>query len=180
MANNFEADYTFESFVTTPHNELAFEAAKAAVEEPGTKYNPFFFYGGLGSGKTHLLHAIGNAMHKEHKDGKLLCVRGERFSSDVIYALKEHCLTRFYQRYQDCDFLMIDDFGGLDGEDAAQSAAVRLFDALWRKKKQVVIASELSFGSFPVIEAYFRLSCDTGLVCDILAPEGLVKNGALL
>jgi chromosomal replication initiator protein len=214
MTNEFEADYTFDSFVATPNNELAFEAAQAIVREVGTRFNPFFFHGKSGSGKTHLLHAIGNAIQEQVQEPphpaatkpwflirlfgvgddnidvsepqpsrptmKSIFIEGADFVSDVSYALKKHRLTRFYQHYQNCDFLMIDGFEAFADKDIEQNAVIRLFDAMWKQKKQIIVASGLPSYRFPVIEEYFRTSYDTGLICDISSPEVLVANRAFL
>ncbi len=180
MTNRFEPDYTFENFITTPYNEMAFGAAQAIVREIGTRYNPFFFCGEIDSGKTHLLHAIGNAINKERDDINLHYTSGTKFAADVVYAIKKHKVTNFYLEYLKCDFLIIDGFDALLDKDVEQNTVIRLFDEMWKRKKQIVVASRLSSRHFPVIEQYFKTSYDTGLMCDILAPEGLAANRALL
>lgn len=179
MGNIFEHDYTFDSFITTPHNEMAFNAAQMIAREPGTRYNPFFLYGDTVSGKTHLLHAIGNAASKEKSYLGTIYVSGKQLYSDISYAIKKHKLTLFYLNYQKCGLLMIDDFDIFANKDIEQNAAIRLFDAMWKSKKQVIVTSRLPSRHFPVIEEYFR-SYDTGLICDVTAPEGLMANKALL
>src|SRR5665213_2213514 len=127
---NFESDYIFDTFLVTPNNEMAFSAANAIVEEMGTRYNPFFLYGNFCSGKTHLLHAIGNAAVKKRTGMRILSVKGRDFAADISLALKKHKLTNFYQHYQNNDLLLIDGFEAIAYDDIAQNVALRLFDAV--------------------------------------------------
>ena len=180
MSNLFEPDYTFDSFVVTPHNEMAFNAAQAIAREPGARYNPFFLYGDTVSGKTHLLHAIGNAASKEKDYLGTLYVSGKQFYSDIVYALKKHKLTLFYRNYQKSALLMIDDFDVFEHKDVEQNAAIRLFDAMWKSKKQVIVTSRLPSRRFPIMEEYFYSSYDTGLICNVIPPDGLMANKALI
>lgn len=177
---NFEPDYIFDTFLVTPNNELAFTAANAIVHEIGTRYNPFFLYGAFSSGKTHLLHAIGNAVQEQQPATRILFVKGKDFAADIAFALRKRKLTNFYHKYQDCDFLMIKGFDALVDNDIAQNVAIRLFDALYRQKKQIIATTGLPTHLFPVMEAYLRDSYDTGLIADVLAPEELVKNRYLM
>jgi chromosomal replication initiator protein len=180
----FEPDYTFKHFVVTPNNELAFAAAAAIAKDPGSRYNPFFLYGDFGSGKTHLLHAVANAIREEGTPGmRIMYVTGKDFAADMPRTRNVRRPANyypFYRPYGACDFLMIDGFEALGDDDVAQNAAIRLFDMLFKEKKQIMITSALPAHHFPVILEYFRNSYDTGLVGDIRAPESLVKHRELL
>lgn len=188
----FEHDFTFESFVVTPYNELAFSAAKAIAEHPGTRFNPFFYHGEFLSGKTHLLHATGNALIERRPHIRILRVSGARLKHDISYALKnrklsgikyalEHNrgrLANFNRLYRDCDVLMIDGFDELAECDLEQNVFIRLCTAMVTDRKQVMLAARLPYERFPVIAEYFRSSYTTGLVCEIFAPEELAANKA--
>lgn len=173
-------DYTFQTFLVTPYNEMARDASKAIAEDPGVRYNPFFLSGPFGSGKTHLLHAIGNAIEQDKNYLRVTLVRGRDLAADIARAVKKHKLTNFYHAYGACELLLIDGFEAVRGDDHAQNVAIRLIDDLVRRKRQVVIASALPFREFPVIERYFLTSYDRGLVAEVLAPEALVKHRELL
>ena len=185
---NFQSDYIFETFVVTPNNEMAFSAANAIVDEMGTRFNPFFLYGAFGSGKTHLLHAIGNAAIKKRTGIRILLVSGRDFAADIATGLKRHRLanglkkplTTFYQKYQNYDLLMIDGFESLAYDDVAQNVALRLFDAVKKLNGQIIATTRVPTHRYPVMESYFRESYTTELIGEILAPEALVKNRHLL
>jgi chromosomal replication initiator protein len=177
---DFQSDYTFDRFLVTPNNEMAFDAANAIVEEMGTRYNPFFLYGGFGSGKTHLLHAIGNAAQKKQTGMRIALLKGKDLLAEISFGLKKHKLTNFYQRYQNYDLLLIDNFEALVWDDVAQNVALRLFDALWKQHKQIIVMTGMPTHRFPIIEGYFWDSYDTGLIAEIFAPEILVKNREIL
>jgi chromosomal replication initiator protein len=185
---NFQPDYIFDTFVVTPNNEMAFSAANAIVDEMGTRFNPFFLYGAFGSGKTHLLHAIGNAAIKKRTGLRILLVSGRDFAADIATGLKRHKLpiglkkpmTTFYQHYQNYDLLMIDGLEAIAYDDVAQNVALRLFDAVQKHNGQIIATTRVPTHRFPVMESYFREAYTTELIGEILAPEALVKNRHLL
>jgi chromosomal replication initiator protein len=185
MKSPFTPAYTFSSFIVAPYNEMAFEAAQAIVEEIGTRYNPFFLSGGFWSGKTHLLHAIGNAVQSKngnYTSSRVFYVDGKVFAEDIALALKKRKLTALYKYYSPalCDILMIDGFQALEYDDIAQNVAMRIVNALQKETKQVVITSTRPVHRFPVVEEYFRSEFATGLISEILAPEAFVKHRDML
>ena len=152
----FEPDYIFETFVVTPNNEMAFSAANAIVDEMGTRFNPFFLYGAFGSGKTHLLHAIGNAAIKKRTGLRIMIVSGRDFAADIATGLKRHKLaiglkkpmTTFYQHYQNYDLLMIDGLEYIAYDDVAQNVALRLFDAVQKHNGQIIATTNSTMPAF--------------------------------
>jgi chromosomal replication initiator protein len=159
---------------------MAFSAANVIVDQMGTRYNPFFLYGAFGSGKTHLLHAIGNAAITKRTGMRIMLVSGKDFAADIASGLKKHKLTKFYQHYQDYDLLMIDGFEAIAYDDIAQNVALRLFDAVQKHCGQVIATTQIPTHRFPVMESYFREAYVSGLIAEILAPEALIKNRHLL
>ena len=181
MKSPFNPAYTFSSFIVAPYNEMAFEAAQVIAREQGSRYSPFFLSGGFWSGKTHLLHAIGNVL--QSKDGgrrssRIFYVDGKVFAQDIATALKKRKLTALYKYYGPaaCDVLMIDGFQALEYDDVTQNVAMRIVNALQKEAKQVVIASTRPVHRFAVVEEYFRSEFATGLIAEVFLPEAFVKH----
>lgn len=140
--NKLNPKYTFDTFIVGKGNELAHAAAIAVAENPGTKYNPLFVYGGVGLGKTHLLQAIGNQMLSKNADAKVLYVTCEKFTSEFIHAVKNGRGKDFKDVYRTVDLLKIDDIQFLTGKDGTQEEFFHTFNALHQNNKQVVLTSD--------------------------------------
>src|SRR3989338_3643588 len=132
---NLNTRYTMDSFVVGSSNEFAFAAANAVVKEPGTKYNPFFIYGGVGLGKTHLIQAVGNEIKKSF-GGKVRprYVSSENFTRDIIWALRNKRIEDMKKKYRDCDVLMIDDIQFIGGKEKTMEEFFHTFNALFDQK----------------------------------------------
>lgn len=169
---NLNSRYTLKSFVVGSSNELAFAAANAIIEEVGTKYNPFFVYGGVGLGKTHLIQAIGNEV-KVRYGGKLRprYVTSEKFTSDVIWGIKNKRMDDVKRRYRDCDLLIIDDIQFVGGKRATEEEFFYTFNALHELNKQIIISSDRPPQSIPTLEERLRSRFEAGLTADIGFPE---------
>ncbi len=164
--------YTMRSFVVGGSNELAFAAANAIVDAVGTKYNPFFIYGGVGLGKTHLIQAIGNAI-KERYGGKLKprYVSSEKFTSDVVWAIRNKRSEDIKRKYRDCDILIIDDIQFIGGKEKTMEEFFHTFNALYENNKQIIISSDRPPQSLATLEDRLRSRFEGGLITDIGYPE---------
>lgn len=167
--SELNARYTFERFIVSPHNEMVYQAAQAIAESPGTMYNPFFMYGGVGLGKTHLLQAIGHACLQRGK--KVLYVSSEVFVSEFITAIRNRTNAMFQQRYRTVDVLLIDDVQFFMGKESSQDEFFHTYNALTQWNKQIVLVSDRHPRDLNNIDERLRSRFQGGLTTDIQAPE---------
>ncbi len=179
---NLNPKYSATSFVVGPSNELAYTAAMAIIQEVGTKYNPFFLYGGVGLGKTHLIQMIGNEIVSLYK-GKLRprYVSSEKFTSDIVWAIRNKRMEDIKKRYRDVDVLIIDDIQFIGGKEKTEEEFFHTFNALYENNKQIIISSDRPPQSIPTLEERLRSRFEGGLIADISLPEyetrvAIVKN----
>jgi len=164
--------YTLASFVVGPSNELAFAAASAIVEEIGKKYNPFFIYGGVGLGKTHLIQAIGNEIiHKHQGKVKPKYVASEQYTRDIVWGIRNDRIESIKKKYRDVDVLIIDDIQFIGGKDKTEEEFFHTFNALYENNKQIIISSDRPPQSIPTLEERLRSRFEGGLIADIAYPE---------
>jgi len=164
--------YTLSSFVVGPSNELAFAAATAITEEPGKKYNPFFIYGGVGLGKTHLIQAIGNELVAKFK-GKIKpkYVSSEQFTRDIVWGLRNDRIESVKKKYRDVDVLIIDDIQFIGGKEKTEEEFFHTFNALYESNKQIIISSDRPPQSLPTLQERLRSRFEGGLIADVSYPE---------
>lgn len=163
--------FTFETFVTGPSNRFAHAAAMAVAEQPAQAYNPFFLYGGVGLGKTHLLHAIGHFVVRNHAGLTIRYVSVETFTNDFITALGEGGTKAFKERYRGVDVLLIDDIQLLEGKDQTQEEFFHTFNDLHESGSQIVISSDRPPKAIATLEARLRSRFEMGLITDITPPD---------
>ena len=168
---NLNPRYTFSNFVVGSFNELAYAAAMAVVKNPGQVYNPFFVYGGVGLGKTHLLQAIGNEILKNFPKKKVRYVPCEKFVSDVILSIKNHQIENLKSFYQNFDVLLIDDIQFLSGKEKTQEEFFYIFNTLYEKNKQIVISSDRPPKAIPALTERLRSRFEGGIIADISLPD---------
>ncbi len=173
--NKLNEKYTFESFVVGKSNQFVYAASRSVAENPGKKYNPLFIYGGVGLGKTHLLHAIGNYIKKNNKNIKILYVTSEQFTNDYIQALKadkkENANKAFRDKYRDVDVLMVDDIQFISNKTSTQEEFFHTFNDLYQLDKQIVISSDKHPRNMETLEERLKSRFTGGLIQDIQKPD---------
>ncbi|MDR3582016.1 MAG: chromosomal replication initiator protein DnaA [Candidatus Pacebacteria bacterium] len=164
--------YRLSSFVVGPSNELAFAAATAITEAIGKKYNPFFVYGGVGLGKTHLIQAIGNEVLAKYK-GKVRpkYVSSEQYTRDIVWGLRNDRIESIKKKYRDVDLLIIDDIQFIGGKEKTEEEFFHTFNALYENNKQIIISSDRPPQSLPTLQERLRSRFEGGLITDIGYPE---------
>ena len=163
--------YTFESFVVGPSNRFAAAAGIAVSDSPAKAYNPFFIYGGVGLGKTHLMHAIGQRITQKFPKLKVLYISGEDFTNQLIGAIQNKTTQRFRQTYRNVDILLIDDIHFIAGKESTQEEFFNTFNTLYDAHKQIVVSSDRPPKGIPALEARLVSRFEWGLVTDIQPPD---------
>ncbi len=173
---NLNPNYSFDTFVVGSNNRLAQASAIAVSESPGEMYNPLFIYGGVGLGKTHLMHAIGNYIIDQNPDSNILYVTSEQFTNEVIEAIRKgnnspDIIKKFRDKYRNIDVLLIDDIQFIISKDSPQEEFFHTFNHLYEQKKQIVITSDKPPKDMDVLEERFRSRFAWGLIADIQYPD---------
>jgi chromosomal replication initiator protein len=163
--------YTFENFITGNSNQFAHAAALAVAESPGRTYNPLFVYGGVGLGKTHLMHAIGNKVMNGKHDFSVLYVSSEQFTNEVVSAIRHEKMTELKDKYRNLDLLLLDDVQFIANKTATQEEFFYTFNALYEKQKQIVISCDRPPKEISDVTDRLRSRFNMGLIADIQPPD---------
>lgn len=185
--NPFLAKYTFDTFIEGKSNAYALAASKTVAEEPGERYNPLFIYSGVGLGKTHLLHAIGNYLYKNKPEKTVLYVSADTLITEflsIMHPKSREDATKLREKYNSCDVLMVDDIQSLINKEATQELFFNVFNDLYHRSKQIILTSDRSPKDLVTLEDRLRTRFSWGLTVDIQIPDmetrvAILKNKAM-
>ncbi|MDY3014309.1 MAG: chromosomal replication initiator protein DnaA [Evtepia sp.] len=177
-------EYTFERFVVGNSNKFAHAAAVAVAEHPAENYNPLFIYGESGLGKTHLLYAIAHTIHQNHPDYRIVYIRGDSFTNELIRAIREGKNQEFRDKYRSADVFLMDDVQFIAGRDSTQEEMFHTFNSLYEEKKQIVFTSDRPPKEMLRLEDRLKTRFEWGLLADIQPPDyetrmAIIKNKAI-
>lgn len=175
----FNAKYTFDKFVVGTSNDLAAAAAKKIATNPGKYWNPFFVYGGVGLGKTHLLHAVGHTLISNFPEQKILYITGENFMNDYITSIQKGTMNSFRMKYRKGDLLLIDDVHSIQGKEGTMEELFHTFNTLYAAKKQMVFTSDKPPKELKKLEDRLRSRFEWGLTADIQPPNFEMRESIL-
>ena len=178
---NDSGAFTFETYVVWPSNKLAYAAAHAVSERPGVNYNPLFIYGDSGLGKTHLLYAIAHGLKKNHPDAKIVYIKGDDFTNELVASIREGKNAEFREKYRQATLLLVDDVQFIAGKEQTQEEFFHTFNSLYEAGKQIVLTSDRPPREMTKLEDRLRTRFEWGLMVDVTPPDyetrlAIVKN----
>ncbi|HLD11407.1 MAG TPA: chromosomal replication initiator protein DnaA [Patescibacteria group bacterium] len=177
---NLKPDFTFETFAVSTSNQLAYAAAKAIVQSPGKAYNPLFLYGGVGVGKTHLMHAIAHDIFDLHDAFKIVSCTGEEFTNEIIQAIQTKTTKTFKDKYRSCNLLLVDDIQFIAGKTTVQEEFFHTFNAIQRNGNQIILTSDRPPHEIMKLEQRILSRFEAGMIVDIQQPDFELRTAILL
>ena len=180
---DFNPQFSFDSFVVGPSNRFAHAAAVSVTKNPGQVYNPLFIYGPPGIGKTHLLYAIANGIRQNNPQAKIVFIKGDEFTTELITAIRDGKNIEFRSKYREADLFLIDDIQFIAGKESTQEEFFHTFNKLYEEHKQIVMTSDRKPGDMVTLEDRLRTRFEWGLLADIQPPDyetrmAIIKNKA--
>jgi chromosomal replication initiator protein len=169
--DNLNPRYHFNSFIVGAFNELAYAASQAIIESPGTKYNPFFIYGGTGLGKTHMIQAVGNSIKDKYPNKKVHYMTLEKFATDLVNSFQNNKANSFKEKYRKYDMLIIDDIQFIGKMETTQEQLFHTFNTYYESNKQIVFSSDKHPNYIPGLEDRLKSRFAAGMIVDISEPE---------
>ena len=182
----YESDaFTFETYVVGPSNKLAYAAAKAVAEKPGENYNPLFIYGDSGLGKTHLLYAIAHQLQRRDNNAKIVYIKGDEFTNELVNAIREGKNAEFREKYRQATLLLVDDIQFIAGKQQTQEEFFHTFNTLYESGRQIVLTSDRPPREMTQLEDRLRTRFEWGLMVDVAPPDfetrmAIIKTKAAL
>ena len=171
LPQNYNFEYTFDNFIVGNSNKFAHAACTAVAARPAMDYNPLFIYGPSGLGKTHLLSAIVNEIKRKKPDVRVLYIKGDDFTNEMIESLSKHEMSKFHNRYRNCDILLIDDIQFIAGKDSTQEEFFHTFNTLYEEHKQIILTSDRPPKDIQTLEERLKTRFEWGLIADIQPPD---------
>ena len=168
---NYKFEYTFENFIVGNSNKFAHAACLAVATRPASDYNPLFIYGPSGLGKTHLMSAIVNEIKKKQPNIRVLYIKGDDFTNQMIESLAKQEMHKFHERYRNCDILLIDDIQFIAGKTSTQEEFFHTFNTLYEERKQIILTSDRPPKDIPTLEERLKTRFEWGLLADIQPPD---------
>jgi chromosomal replication initiator protein len=169
--DNLNPRYVFDNFIVGPFNELAYAAAQAIINKPGTAYNPFFIYGGTGLGKTHLIQAIGNTIKNKYPEKKIHYVTLEKFSIDYVNSVQNNKANLFKEKYRKYDVLIMDDIQFISTKEKTKEELFHLFNSLYENNKQIIFSSDRHPNYIPGLEDRLKSRFSAGMIVEVNEPD---------
>ena len=170
-SQNYNFEYTFDSFIVGNSNKFAHAACVAVAQRPAMDYNPLFIYGPSGLGKTHLMSAVVNEIRRKKKDLRVVYIKGDEFTNQLIESLAKQEMNKFRERYRNCDILLIDDIQFIAGKVSTQEEFFHTFNALYEEHKQIILSSDRPPKDIQTLEERLKTRFEWGLIADIQPPD---------